>query len=273
MAAIPFGLVGKGLASSTYNFEIYRIDIPLQKFSYSLDGLTIAQISDIHAGSFITPQPILDAINIINSLKPDIIVITGDFVNFHPDEMNDSYKFFKSLKSDIGVFGCLGNHDHYMTESDHIKLKQILKESQIEMLINENRILKINDVQLQIAGCDNSSYGRNYADWTKTIKSLNSDVPTILLCHDPSNWDKSILGKLPVDLTLSGHTHGGQIGINFFGEIIAPARIVLKRWAGLYKEGNQQLYINRGIGTVGPPIRVSIPPEITLITLRKEVLS
>ena len=204
----------------------------------------------------------------INNLKPDIIAITGDFVNSNPDEfliVNDELKL---LRSEYGVFACLGNHDHYMNEKQKVKLKELIKNTGIDLLVNENKILKIKGETLQIAGIDNSSFQLKFGDVNKTLEGLTPGYPTILLCHDPKMWENEIMGKTFVDLTLSGHTHAGQVSLDFTGNYFIPAMWVLKHVAGLYKFKDQHLYVNVGIGTAGPPIRIGIRPEITLITLK-----
>ncbi|MBM2815434.1 MAG: Metallophos protein [Ignavibacteria bacterium] len=266
-AVVPFYSVAKGAYLTTTDFKIFEVDVPLTHLPGNLHGLKIVQISDIHAGSFYSSKPMFEARLIVNSLKPDIIMITGDFVNHSPDELLLIIDELKQLRAEYGIYACLGNHDHYMTKEHQQDLIEQVNGTGIELLINQNKTLTIKGKNLQIAGTDNSSFGRYYADFPKTFKGLSSDLPTILMCHDPINWDKSIVGKIPAGLTLAGHTHGGQIGMDFWGSYITPARYLYKQWQGIYRNKNQYLYVNRGLGTIGPPIRVSQPPEITLITL------
>ncbi len=268
LAGIPFVAAGHGMIKTRYNFTVYESDVWLDNLDPALDGLKIVQISDIHAGSFISAEPFKNAVGIINSLDPDIITLTGDFVNSRHQETDIILDDFKSLKAGYGVFGCLGNHDHYMDEPDKKILLEKLKSSGVDMLVNENRTITVNSQGLQIAGVDNTGHNTHYADFDKAIKGLSADEPIVMLCHDPTNWDKSVRNKLPIDLMLTGHTHGGQIGMELFGRYISPVRMVYKQWAGLYKDSEQYLYVNRGLGTVGPNIRVAMPPEITLIRLR-----
>lgn len=268
LAGVPFVIVGKGVLDTRNDFQFHESDIFLPQLDSALDGMRIIQISDIHAGSFQSANPIHLVRKLINEQKADAIVLTGDFVNFNHNELDMAMADFKQLKSDIGIYGCLGNHDHFMSEAQHKILKEKIKSTGIDLLVNESRTLVINGAKLNIAGNDNTGYGQFFGDFDKTLAACDTDAPTILLCHDPTNWDAHIRGKRNVDLMLSGHTHGGQIGFEMFGEIITPARIAYKQFAGHYIDKSQHLYINRGLGTTGPPVRVGVNPEITILTLR-----
>jgi len=267
MAGIPFLIVADNMLKNTYDFRIYPVEIPIAKLAPGLNGLKIVQISDIHAGSFLTSKTFINASILANAVSPDLIFVTGDFVNNHPDEMVLAIEGLKRLNAHYGVYACLGNHDHYMTDANHEKLKNIIRRTGIKLLINEKTKLSINGCTLQLAATDNTSWGDKYADFDKTLSGLNDVDPVILLCHDPNNWDREVNGKRNVDLTLAGHTHGGQFSFKMFGMEQSPVRYVYKYYAGLYKNKDQYLYVNRGCGTAGPPIRIGMKPEITLITL------
>lgn len=269
LAGAPFVIAANGSFRTRFNFQVREADVLIDRLPKELDGTRIVQISDIHAGSFNSGRPIGEARRIIDRLEPDMFVVTGDFVNFHPDEMEPLFSDLKKIEARHGAFGCLGNHDHYMPGEEHDKLKSIIQDTGMELLVNENRTLRIHGKDLQIAGVDNSSWNNNFADFDKAFNGLDETKPTILLCHDPTNWDKSVRRKLPADLMLSGHTHGGQVGFELFGRYYSPVRMVYRQWAGHYVEGEQHLYINRGLGTVGPSLRIAMPPEISLITLHK----
>lgn len=269
IAGVPYIMVANGLINTTYDFQIHQSEIPLFNLPKALDGLRLVQLSDIHAGSFNSQKPMERVAFLVSSLNPDLILITGDFVNFEPDEIPFIFKSLKSLKAKYGVYGCLGNHDHYMSLEKQSQLIEILQSAGINLLINANVKIEIQKEILQLAGIDNSSERIKFGDVGKALKGLNNDEPIILLSHDPINWDREVRRQTKVDLMLSGHTHGGQIGIEIFGQTITPTRIIYNQYAGLYRDRDQYLYVNRGIGTVGPPVRVGIPPEISLHILRK----
>ena len=198
-----------------------------------------------------------------------MIVVTGDWVNTNPDELKLIFPEMGQLSAPLGVYGCLGNHDHYMSNDEHESLVDDIRSVGIDLLINENRILKVDGAQLQLAGTDNTGLRQNFADLDMALAGLAPENPTVLLAHDPTFWDKSVRGNTFVDLMLSGHTHGGQIGLHLLGEDYSIARIIYDQWAGLYREGHQSVYVNRGVGTTAFPIRTAVEPEITLFTLHR----
>lgn len=267
LASIPFIIVGKGLLNTTYEFTVRKADIHLNKLPKSINGLKIVQISDLHLGSFFDYKPFQEVVRIVNSLKPDLLLITGDFVNSDPNELKNNYKDLQKLKGDIGLYSCLGNHDHYMNAYNHSILVKQLYNAGTNLLINQNKQLIINNSPINLIGIDNIGMRQNFGDFSQAFSGINDENTNILLCHDPTNWDKNIRNKYPADLTLSGHTHGGQVAWKFDGFDFEPAKFVYKQVAGLYKNDDYQLYVNRGIGTVGPPLRIGVPPEITQITL------
>ncbi|MCS6999548.1 MAG: metallophosphoesterase [Bacteroidota bacterium] len=266
-AVIPFGVVGKGFLD-TDDISIYEEEITLDNLPRAFDGLRIVQISDIHAGSWRSPLPFRRARAMIEQLKPDVLVLTGDFVNFDPKELELIRADLERLRAELGVFGSLGNHDHYNSPQNHALLRSMLVNSGIRLLVNTNAALTIDGETLYICGTDNTGLGQNFADLPAALVGVEPGAPTILLAHDPTFWDKAVRRKAPIDLMLSGHTHGGQVGIHILGVELSVAQVVYKQWAGLYRDGKQYLYVNRGLGTVGPPVRIGIPPEITVLTLR-----
>lgn len=269
-AIVPFATVANGAIRTTYNYKIYRIEIPINNLPFALDNLKIVQISDIHSGSFVSDKQIREVRTIINTLQPDILFITGDFVNNSPNEFPLIAEHLSAMEARLGKFAILGNHDHYMSEENHQKLIQNIKNCGFDLLINENRSLNINDTKLQIAGVDDLSFHNHFGNFDVALSGLSDGYVTILLCHDPTQWD-NIKGKRHVELTLSGHTHGGQYGIDMFGRVISASSFIYKYNAGLYENKDQFLYVNRGIGTTGPPIRVGVNPEVSYIILKRFV--
>jgi len=252
------------LFKTTNDYEIVKSPLFFNNFPKSLNGLTIAQISDIHAGIFMKDQQIAEIFHLVNTLHADMIVITGDFVDRNTLDFKALSHAFKTLKSDLGVFGCLGNHDHYAGAE---KINNMLENSDVFVLNNENRTLQINGEPLSIIGVDyfgRSMHRGDYADLNKAMKTVNKDTFKILLSHNPEFFSEA--KKADIDLTLAGHTHGGQIGFNVAGLNINPAYAAYKYPKGLYIEDNNQLYVNVGVGTFALPIR-TVKPEITLFTL------
>ncbi|MDQ1267079.1 MAG: Metallophosphoesterase, partial [Bacteroidota bacterium] len=263
MSGVPFILLTDGYFKTTKNYKIYEIEIPLQWLPPELDGIKIVQISDIHAASLYSSRDFLRARFLANSLEPDIMVVTGDFINDNIQEIYIIKEELSKLRAKYGVFACPGNHEHYLNSDVTSILYKEIESAGIKMLINENITFNIKGEKLQLAGVDNTGKSMYFADFDAAMKGLSPAYPTILLCHDPSNWEPSIVGKTFAGLTLAGHTHGGQIGLELFGEMLTPTRVQYKQYAGLYHSKGQYLYVNRGIGTTGPPIRVGIKPEIT----------
>ncbi len=267
-AGIPFLITSRGLTHTAYDIRLHKAEIPIENLPYNLNEFRIVQLSDIHFGSFINTNIVKEAVSIVNKLNPDLICITGDFINVKVSELDYGLKELKKLKAKHGVYGCLGNHDHYVDKNEIRDLVEQIESIGVKLLINENKIIDLYHSKINIVGVDNEGIRQQFADWDKAFDGISSKNTTILLCHDPINWDKNIRGKRKVDLTLSGHTHGGQVSVDFWGETLSPARLVYKQYAGLYSDNFQHLYVNRGFGTSGPPIRLGFNPEITLITFK-----
>ncbi|GIV59679.1 MAG: phosphoesterase [Rhodothermaceae bacterium] len=274
-ASVPFVIVGYGVFRTLYDFTLFRVEVPIPGLPRALDGLRIAQLSDLHAGSFFSPRPMHEAVALVRELQPDLVAVTGDFVNNDEHELDLILPALRTLRAELGVFGCLGNHDHYAHTPAVV---DAVRATPLDLLVNENRILEIDGARLYVVGTDNTGFRQNYADLPAALDGVvpGDDSTTLLLAHDPSFWDTHVRPHHPeIDLMLCGHTHGGQLGIEAGPLRWSLARVVYPRWAGLYAEDHpgtgrrQFLYVNRGLGTVGPPVRLGIRPEITLLTLRR----
>ena len=270
LAAVPYAMVGNGMYRTLYDYQVYEEEVVLRNLPRAMDGMRIVQISDIHAGSYVDHIAFQEARRVIDSLKADAIVITGDFVNAAPGELSIIARELAELKAPEGVYASLGNHDHYNSSSDHQRLVKSIRELGIDLLVNEHRRIGSGSTSLILAGTDNTGFRQEFGDIAATLNGVQPDEAVILMAHDPTYWDKQIVGQQNVQLMLSGHTHGGQFGIQAFGFEWSPAQYVYEQWAGMYRKGDQLLYVNRGLGTVGPPIRIGIPPEITVFTLRAQ---
>ncbi len=274
-ATVPFVVVGHSVFRTLYDFEVYRVEVPIAGLPRSLDGLTIAQLSDLHAGSFFSDRPMEEAVSLLLEQRPDVVTLTGDFVNNDEAEMNVIAPALQRLRADLGVYGCLGNHDHY-ARIDQVVAR--LGATPIDLLVNERRTLEIDGARLHLLGVDNTGFYQNFADLPRALDGLDpeSDDVRILMAHTPTYWDTHVRPNHPeIDLMLCGHTHGGQVGFEWGPLRYSIAQVAYERWAGMYAEpragraGPQRLYVNRGVGTVGPPLRLGIRPEITLLTLRR----
>jgi predicted MPP superfamily phosphohydrolase len=285
LAAIPFGTMIYGMVKTAFDFKIQRKKIPISKLPAAFEGLKIVQISDIHSGSFISDAHFKNAVQMIMNEKPDLIFFTGDLVNDRSDEAEPFKSIWKNLSAPLGVFSVLGNHDYgdYVVW-DSPELKQanlerlfvIHKEMGWDLLRNEHRIIEKNGEKIGLVGVENWGAALRFprkGDMKKAQEGMD-DVPVkILLSHDPSHWEAKILKEHPdIDLTLSGHTHGFQFGIEIPGFKWSPSQYVYPQWAGLYSNGSQHLYVNRGLGFLGYLGRVGIRPEITVLELTASVV-
>lgn len=269
LASLPFFFVSYGSLYSTKNTRVLYQNYKLYNLPTSFNNFKILQVSDLHLGSLTSPKVLYDIILSAKIHKPDIILITGDFVNSSPIEMYPYVDVLKQLDAKYGVYGCLGNHDHYMTEEEHIELLTLIDNSGIKLITNDNLKLYIGNEFINIAGVDNWGMRQQFGDFDKVNSLIDYSTTSILMCHDPNNWRKFILNKMPIDITLSGHTHGGQMGFESDTFNLMPVSLVYEFYAGSYNIGDQYLYVNRGMGTTGPPIRLGIEPEITIITLNQ----
>jgi len=281
-----FGIaVGGGLFSSLlygfsnkYNYKVKRISLKFPNLPSSFKGLKVVQISDIHSGSFTNKEAVEKGVDKVLQLNPDLILFTGDLVNNESDEMADYIDVFNKLKAPMGVYSILGNHDYgdYKTWSSAEakrqnleKLKQIHAQLGWRLLMDENVTLEKNNEQIALIGIQNWSALKRFPKYGNLQKAYEGtqNLPfKILMSHDPTHWDAEVRPKYgDIDLMLAGHTHGMQFGVEIPGFRWSPVQYVYRQWAGLYQEGSQKLYVNRGYGFIGYPGRVGILPEITLI--------
>jgi uncharacterized protein len=273
-----------GMVKWAHDFRVRHVDLNLNRLPWSFKGLRIVQISDLHLGSWASVDPIEEAVGIINELDPDIVLFTGDLVNY---STNEAYRFRETLKkiqSRHGVYAILGNHDYgdYVNwpsgmdkAANMTAMYRFFDEIGWHLLRNENRIIEIEGEKLALIGVENWSANPRFPKLGNLAKAIagTEDAPVkILMSHDPTHWEKEVSKKFPeIDLTLSGHTHGFQFGVELKNFRWSFAQYVYKYWAGLYStvnpEKTQYLYVNRGLGMIGYPGRIGILPEITLFRL------
>ncbi|RYY55332.1 MAG: metallophosphoesterase [Chitinophagaceae bacterium] len=263
-----------------YKYQVKKIPLTYSNLPASFRGMKIVQLSDIHSGSFNNREAVIKGVEKVMSLKPDLILFTGDLVNDSADEMDDYIDVFNRLQAPMGVYSSLGNHDYgdykqwdspQEKTANLARLKEVHKQLGWRLLVNEHVPLEKNGEKIALIGIENWSAKGNfpkYGDMAKAYAGTEVYPFKILLSHDPSHWDAQVLPTYrDVDLMLAGHTHGMQFGIEVPGFRWSPVQYMYKQWAGLYEQDNQKLYVNRGFGFIGYPGRVGILPEITLIEL------
>ena len=283
LAAIPFAAFIYGIIQGKYNYKVIKYQLAFDDLPEAFDGYTITQISDIHSGSFTNKEKIQYGVDLINQQKSDIMLFTGDIVNNKADEMDDWIAVFDKLEAREGKYSILGNHDYgdYMdwkNPQDKIdnfqKVKDIHKEIGFDLLLDEHRYLEKEGQKIALLGVENWGKGFNQAgDLQRASANIKKEDFKILMSHDPSHWEEKVKqDDFNYQLTLSGHTHGLQMGIEIPGWFKwSPSQFVYKQWAGLYEEFGRYINVNRGFGYHAFPGRVGIWPEITVIELKKAI--
>lgn len=279
LAAVFSGLIIDGIVFGKYRHRVRKVKLKLSGLPDSFKGYKIVQISDVHSGSFFHPEKLQKAIDLINEQDADLVLFTGDMVNNFANEFQPFIPLFSSIRSKDGKFSVLGNHDYgdyaeWKSKEEKAanipSLIQFQKEAGFEMLRNEHRIIEKNGEKLYILGVEN--WGEKpfpqYGDLDKATLGVPADAAKILMSHDPTHFDRIVKNHPSnVQLTLSGHTHGMQFGIDLKNVRWSPVQYRYKKWADLYESHGKYLYVNRGFGVIGFPGRVGIEPEITLFEL------
>jgi predicted MPP superfamily phosphohydrolase len=268
-----------GMIRGRTNVKVFQETVAIPGLPESFQGIKIVQLSDMHlAGFYKHPGHIREVVKQVNRLDPDLFLFTGDLVHNFAEEVDPFVEILNDLEAPLGKYAVLGNHDygHYFdwsTEAEEAaNLKQVKEQFRacgFDLLLNEHRTLSLNGHSLDILGVEN--WGKppfpQQGDLRAALAGCDPEGIKILLSHDPSHWDLQVREKENIQLTLSGHTHGMQLGLEIGNFRWSPSRWTYKHWAGLYRENGQYLYVNRGLGYTGFPGRVGIRPEITLITL------
>jgi predicted MPP superfamily phosphohydrolase len=281
IAAVPFFSMAYGILFGAHDYRVRRVRLNLKNLPPSFDGLTIAQISDIHSGSFYNKSAVERGVEMVLKEKADMVFFTGDLVNNLASEIYDYMDIFSRIKAPLGVYSTLGNHDYgeYLAwpspEAKIANVQNVIKAHKTmgwDILMNENRIIEKNGEKIAILGVENWGGGRwpKYGKLDKAHKGTENIPVKLLLSHDPSHWDLQVRQNYKdINVMFAGHTHGFQFGIEVPGIKWSPSQYAYKQWAGLYKEDDQYLYVNRGFGFIGFPGRVGMPPEITIFELRR----
>ncbi len=283
--SVPFLAATYGFASGRLRYTIERVDVPIANLPPELDGLRIAQLSDIHIGDYMPPAEIARAVDMANDLHPDIAFVTGDFVSREGDPLETCITELSRLRAPLGVWGCNGNHEIYAGVEDDAQ--RIFHEKGMRLLRAQSTVIEHNGASFNLLGVDyqrdHMVSGERTGPMLQEIEHLvRHDLPNILLSHNPNSFRRA--AELGIELSLAGHTHGGQIKFEIVDHSVSPARLITPFVAGLYNlptnghanatpetNGTHKaaLYVNRGLGTFGFPVRIGVPPEITLLTLRK----
>ena len=284
----PFLAATYGFAAGRLRYTIERVDVPVANLPPELDGLRIAQLSDIHIGDYMPPLEIARAVDMANDLQPDISFVTGDFVSSEGDPLDACITELSRLRAPLGVWGCNGNHEIYAGVEDDAE--RLFREKGMRLLRAASAVVEHNGGRFNLLGVDyqrdHMVSGEHIGPMLREIEPLiRRDMPNFLLSHNPNSFHRA--AELGIELSLAGHTHGGQIKFEIVDHSVSPARLITPFVAGLYhlpmsshagaapgnglqKAGLQKaaLYVNRGLGTLGFPVRIGVPPEITLMTLR-----
>ncbi len=284
IATVPFLTMLYGITKGKYNFKIKDVALSFKDLPKAFDGFKIVQISDMHSGSLDSVNAIERMVGLINQQSPDLVLFTGDLVNSDKDEVNPFIETLKKIDAPFGKFSVLGNHDYYGAPRNGTKEEQDsywsdfgdkFRQMGFQLLNNENVAIEKNGEFLRLLGVENWGHARYFpkrGDLDKALANTKQEDFCILLSHDPSHWDKKVLThSRHIHLTLSGHTHGAQFGVNIPGFKWSPIQYRYPRWNGLYKEEQQYLYVNRGFGYLAFPGRVGMWPEITVFELSRTV--
>ena len=283
--SVPFLAATYGFASGRLHYTIERVDVPIANLPPELDGLRIAQLSDIHIGDYMPPAEIARAVDMANDLHPDIAFVTGDFVSREGDPLETCITELSRLRAPLGVWGCNGNHEIYAGVED--EAQRLFQEKGMRLLRAQSNVIEHNGARFNLLGVDyqrdHMVSGERTGPMLLEIEHLvRRDMPNVLLSHNPNSFRRA--AELGIELSLAGHTHGGQIKFEIVDHSVSPARLITPFVAGLYNlpmNGHSKsapatngthkaaLYVNRGLGTFGFPVRIGVPPEITLLTLRR----
>lgn len=274
--SLPFVAATYGFAAGRLKFRVERVEVPIANLPKALDGMKVVQLSDIHVGEFMPQDQVRRAVEIANGLNADLAVITGDFISGRYDPLEDCIAELSKLRAPLGRWGCNGNHEIYADAED--AAQELFMRYGMKLLRQENVELQWQGAAFNLIGVDyqrdSMTRGPHGAMLSGVEHLVRRDVPNILLSHNPNSFHRA--AELGIELSLAGHTHGGQVKVEIVDHSISPARLITDFVAGLYRlpmNGNGKqaaLYVNRGLGTFGVPVRLGVPPEITLLTLRSE---
>ena len=288
--AAPFIGVMYGFAAERLNYQIHRVEIPVSNLPAALDGFKITQLSDIHLSGYMPRSEVRRAVEMANELGGDLAVVTGDFITGAGDPIEDCVEEIRRLSSPLGVYACNGNHEIYASVES--RAQSLFAQAGMRLLRHENVLISYRGAQMNLIGVDYQAErtpgGRRTTMLSRFEPLVRRDVPNILLSHNPNSFNRA--AELGIELSLAGHTHGGQVQVEILDHRLSPARFITDYIAGLYirplftpaktvasqkfldaltlQAPHAAIYVNRGLGTVGAPVRLGVPPEISLLVLR-----
>jgi len=287
--SVPFMATAYGFAAQRLQYRIESVEVPIAHLPKNLEGLRIVQLSDIHIGTFMPPLEVRRAVKMANELNPDLVVLTGDLISRDDDPLEECISELSRLHAPLGIWGCNGNHEVYTQKED--LSQKLFDRYGMRLLRQESAELRWQGGKINLIGVDYQG-GRRFSGTHRQLlhgmeSLIRREIPNILLSHNPNTFYRA--AELGIELSIAGHTHGGQVGIEIVDRQWSPARFVTEFVAGMYhlpfgddtcfkeygatRPGPQSavLYVNRGLGTFGMPVRLGVPPEITLLTLRTAV--
>jgi len=273
VSATPFAACAYGLLYERTEIETTHQRIMLRRLPKAFDGFRIAQLSDIHIGPFMPVADIRKCVTMVNQMKPDLVALTGDFVTWEGSPQRAVVEALSALQAPYGIFGCLGNHEIWAGVQNSIT--RLFAEHGIKMLRREAAAIKSGGERWNLIGVDYESTKKFGPPRSDTVSKylqgvaplMLPDTVNILLSHNPNTFDRA--ADLGIDLSLAGHTHGGQVTLEYISPDLSPARLITNYVRGWFQKGDSQLYVNRGIGTIFSPVRFGSPPEITLYELKR----
>jgi predicted MPP superfamily phosphohydrolase len=263
LVAAPFALVGYGAFIERLDFGVREVDIPIPNLPAALDGLRLAHLSDIHLSAFLSEKDLARVIDSTNELRAHLALVTGDLITAAGDPLDACLRQISRLRADAGILGCMGNHETHAGAEGYAEAQGA--RLGIRFLRSRAQQLRFGDAVLNVAGVDYQRFGKHYLDGAK--KMVAPGALNVLLSHNPDVFP--VAARQGYDLTLAGHTHGGQVTVEILHASINPARFLTPFVYGLFRSGGAAAYVTRGIGTIGVPVRIGAPPEIALLRLRK----
>lgn len=270
--ALPFVMAGYGFLVGRQDYRVEEVNVPVTNLPEGLEGLRLLQLTDVHSSAYMPVSEVRRVVGLARELGADIVFHTGDFITSRGDPLAEAIQELARVQGHYGSFGCLGNHEDYADATD--LSTELFARQGVRILRQQNAELEIRGARLNLIGVDYQRHTRgpgpelSKRDWLHGVQRLvRSDALNILLCHNPNPFLRA--AELGIELTLAGHTHGGQVQVEILDSRWSPARFITPFVSGLYEHGGKRLYVSRGIGTIGAPVRLSAPPEITLLRLRR----